>query len=270
MTTNDAFVFKTITELMSTLDPMDYFTVNKSGIKMTCQNDSKKIAMSFKILSEMTSMFKCLHKTDMILINDSLNKFLGKVTKTDTLTLSDKSNDLVIHSENYRRQMTVTTATRKLNGQWTEHIFPDEYENCPGVLVNSRDFFIACKDIGAGNVNNIKLIGDFCLELSMYFECVVHSVSKLGHSDNNTTVTFNSDFHLNDFMKLQRIQTVSPRLRIYLRDGISMVLQKFMKTSLGTPASLRPFLMLAVSLGLGASLLKNLVEKFKIPSEPFQ
>ena len=59
-------------------------------------------------------------------------------------------------------------------------------------------------------------------------------------------------------------------LTLGLASGISMALQKFMKTSLGTPASLRPFLMLAVSLGLGASLLKVLKEKFKIPSEPFQ
>ena len=54
-----------------------------------------------------------------------------------------------------------------------------------------------------------------------------------------------------------------------LGSGLSMVLQKFMKISLGTPMSIRSFLMLSVSLGLGASLLKVLEDKWKIPSEPF-
>ena len=48
-----------------------------------------------------------------------------------------------------------------------------------------------------------------------------------------------------------------------------MVLQKLIKISLGTPMSLRPFLMLSLSLGLGASLLKVIEDKWKIPSEPF-
>ena len=55
-----------------------------------------------------------------------------------------------------------------------------------------------------------------------------------------------------------------------LASGILMVLQKFTKVSLGTPASLKPLLTLAFALGLGASLLKVLEDKFKIPSEPFQ
>ena len=59
-------------------------------------------------------------------------------------------------------------------------------------------------------------------------------------------------------------------LTLGLASALSMVTQKFMKTSFGTPMSLRPFLMLAISLGLGASLLKVIEEKFKIPSEPFQ
>ena len=54
-----------------------------------------------------------------------------------------------------------------------------------------------------------------------------------------------------------------------LASGLPMVLQKFMKISLGTPMSIRPFLMLSVSLGLGASLLKVIEDKRKIPSEPF-
>ena len=58
-------------------------------------------------------------------------------------------------------------------------------------------------------------------------------------------------------------------LALGLASGLSMVLQKFMKISPGTPMSIRPFLMLSVSLGLGASLLKVIEDKWKIPSEPF-
>ena len=51
--------------------------------------------------------------------------------------------------------------------------------------------------------------------------------------------------------------------------ALSMVLQKFFKISLGTPMSFCPLLMLAVSLSIGASLLKFLEDKWKIPTEPF-
>ena len=58
-------------------------------------------------------------------------------------------------------------------------------------------------------------------------------------------------------------------LALGLASGLFMVLQRFTKISLGTPMSVRPFLMLSVSLGLGASLLKVIEDKWKIPSEPF-
>ena len=59
-------------------------------------------------------------------------------------------------------------------------------------------------------------------------------------------------------------------LTLGLAAAVSMVLQKFMKVSLGTPMSLKPILTLAVALGVSASLLKVLEDKLKIPSEPFK
>ena len=59
-------------------------------------------------------------------------------------------------------------------------------------------------------------------------------------------------------------------LTLGLAAAVSMVLQKFMKVSLGTPMSLKPILTLAVALGLSASLLKVIEDRFKIPSEPFK
>lgn len=59
-------------------------------------------------------------------------------------------------------------------------------------------------------------------------------------------------------------------LTLGLASGLSMVLAKLMKTSLGTPTSLKSFLLLAVSLGLGSSLLKVVAEKFKVPTELFE
>ena len=59
-------------------------------------------------------------------------------------------------------------------------------------------------------------------------------------------------------------------LALGVASGISMVSQKFTKMSLGTPMNLKPFVMLAVSLGVGQSVLKILEEKYKIPTEPFK
>ena len=58
-------------------------------------------------------------------------------------------------------------------------------------------------------------------------------------------------------------------LTLGLASAVSMALQKFVKMSLGTPMTLRPFLMLSVSLGIRASLLKVIKDKWKILSEPF-
>ena len=59
-------------------------------------------------------------------------------------------------------------------------------------------------------------------------------------------------------------------LALGVASGINMVLQKFTKISLGTPMNLRPFVMLAVSLGIGQCVLKILEKKYKIPTEPFK
>ena len=52
-------------------------------------------------------------------------------------------------------------------------------------------------------------------------------------------------------------------LALGIASGISMILQKFTKMSLGTPMSLKPFVMLAVSLGIRQCVLKILEEKNK-------
>ena len=58
-------------------------------------------------------------------------------------------------------------------------------------------------------------------------------------------------------------------LTLGVASGLNVVLQKFTKMSLETPMSLRLFIMLAVSLGVGQCLLNILEEKYKIPTEPF-
>ena len=59
-------------------------------------------------------------------------------------------------------------------------------------------------------------------------------------------------------------------LTVGVASGINMILQKFTKMSLGTPMSLKPLVMLAVSLGIGQCILKISEEKYKIPTEPFK
>ena len=86
MITDEPHVFKTMIGLMSELDPMCYFTVNRFGMKASCQDERRRIAMNFKILPSTVSMFECYQKTNMIFITDNLRKFLKKVAKTDILT----------------------------------------------------------------------------------------------------------------------------------------------------------------------------------------
>ena len=51
---------------------------------------------------------------------------------------------------------------------------------------------------------------------------------------------------------------------------LNAALTRFTKMSMGTPMSLKPFVMLAISLGVGQAVLKILEEKYKIPTEPFK
>ena len=59
-------------------------------------------------------------------------------------------------------------------------------------------------------------------------------------------------------------------LTLGVASGINLVLQIFTKMSMGTPMSPKPFIMMAVSLGVGQVVLKILEEKYKIPTEPFK
>ena len=59
-------------------------------------------------------------------------------------------------------------------------------------------------------------------------------------------------------------------LALGVASALNMAMSKFLKISMGTPMSLKPFVMLAISLGLGHAILKVLEDKYKIPTEPFK
>ena len=59
-------------------------------------------------------------------------------------------------------------------------------------------------------------------------------------------------------------------LALGVASALNLVLTKFTKMSMGTPMSLKPFVMLSVALGIGQCVLKILEEKYKIPTEPFK
>ena len=59
-------------------------------------------------------------------------------------------------------------------------------------------------------------------------------------------------------------------LALGVASALNMALTKFAKISMGTPMSLKPFVMLSIALGLGHAVLKVLEDKYKIPTEPFK
>ena len=68
------------------------------------------------------------------------------------------------------------------------------------------------------------------------------------------------DFDFNNFLKQLYEQT----LTLGMATAFSVATQKLLKMSLGAPVSLRPFLMLALALGVGASILKILQDKYNL------
>ena len=59
-------------------------------------------------------------------------------------------------------------------------------------------------------------------------------------------------------------------LALGVASALNMALVKFARISMGTPMSLKPFVMLSIALGLGHAVLKVLEEIYKIPTEPFK
>ena len=218
--TNDAFHFRTIIEVMLLLNPMGYSSVLKNGISMWCANDPGSVAMSFKLQNDMLSMFKLHSKANIVLPIDLLSKCLRKVTRSDTLKLSDTDSALMVHSKSNRTSMTVSTVVNKLIQQYVVLDLPNTVDyNTPGVLVDSKNFFNACKEIVDGNIVSIKLVGDFAIEFMVGVKYVVHSVAKVG-VDTSKTVNYSADFNIDDLMRFYKIQAVSPRLRIYLKSAM--------------------------------------------------
>lgn len=74
------------------------------------------------------------------------------------------------------------------------------------------------------------------------------------------------DIDFNNFLN----ELYEQSLTLGMATALSVATQKFLKMSLGAPVSARPFLMLALALGVEATLLKILQDKYNFPSNPFE
>ena len=240
--TNDSSVLKTVVSIMSEISPFGYFAVTKDGVKMTCKElDYDEIKMKFETKSEKLLMFE--HHQDLLQAfhpSDVMN-YLKKVSRSDTLKISDNDKNFELYSVSQKKDMSVKTTFRKSNGEYVDYSFPEESYSTPGVLVNTRDFFTACENT-ISNISNddsvtkMKLIGKFGLEVGFETEFVSRCVTRLGDIESegikhifNTKPEYT--FKTQGIMMLKKIQTISPKIRLYFESGFPMLMVA--ETSLG-------------------------------------
>ena len=224
---------------MNELSPFAYFSVTKGGMTMTCEEmDHGSVIMKFEIKPEKLSMFECYHDTYEAFHPSTFLTNLKKVSKGDTLKISESDNDIELYSVNRKKDMSVESTFSRLNTNHVNHHFPEKISNSPGVLVDTKDFFTACEnpniDSASHSVTEFRLIGKFGLEVSFETEFVSRCVTRLGDID---TKVIRNIFNLKHYsfktqkiMMLKKVQTISPKMRLYFNSS-SMIMKA--ETSLG-------------------------------------
>lgn len=102
--TCDPSVLKTVVAMMYDLGPWGYFSATKDGVKLTCEDsDYGIIGMKFEIKPEKISMFVCTKDTKVVFLTNNILNYLKKVSRTDTLKLSDKQRELELYSVSQKK-----------------------------------------------------------------------------------------------------------------------------------------------------------------------
>ena len=240
--TNDSSVLKTIFSIMSELSPFAYLAITDDGVKMTCKElDYESISMKFEIMPEKLLMFEhhqdlfqAFHPSDMVC-------YLRKVSKGDTLKISDDEKNIEIYSVSQKKDMSVKTTFRKSRAEYIDYSFPEKLFDTPGVLVNTKDFFTACENTN-NNISNVdsitkmKLIGKFGLEIGFDTEFVSRCVTRLGDIESTyISHIFNKmseyTFKTQKIIMLKKVQNISAKIRLYFRSEHLMLMVA--ETSLG-------------------------------------
>ena len=220
---------------MSELSSFGYFAVTKDGMKITCKElDHDNIKMKFEIIPEKLLMFN--HHQDLFQAfhpSDMMN-YLKKVSRNDTLKISDDDKNIELYSVSQKWDMSVKTTFRKSNAQYVDYSFPEKLYDTPGVLVNTKDFFTACENkndkiSNDRSVTRMKLIGKFGLEIGFDTEFVSQCVTRLGDIESTYIKHILNKmpeytFKTQKIMMLKKVQTISQKIRLYFKSGFSMLI----------------------------------------------
>ena len=190
--------------------------------------------MKFEITPEKLLMFE--HHQDLLQAfhpSDMIN-YLKKVSRSDTLKISDDDRNIELYSVSQKKDMSVKTTFRKSNAEYVHYSFPEKIYDSPGVLVNTKDFFTACENTN-NNISNddcitkMKLIGKFGLEIGFYTEFVSRCVTRLGDIESVSIKSIfdtrpEYTFKTKKIMMLKKIQTILPKIRLYFKSGFPMLM----------------------------------------------
>ena len=236
--TDDSSVLKTVFQIMNELSPWAYFSVTKDGISMSCEEmDYGDIIMKFDIKPEKLSMFECHSNTFEAFHPSTFLSNLRKVSKGDTLKISGTDNDIILLNVNRKRDMSTKSTFRRLNVDYVDYHTPET--NTSGILVNTKDFFTVCENSNINpsshSVTEFRLIGRFGLEVSFETEFISRCVTRLGDIDSEIVKSiFNTEhfsFKTQKIMLLKKVQSISPKMRVYL-DFSRMIMSA--ETALGS------------------------------------
>ena len=237
--TNESAVLKTVLSMMSDLSPFGYFAVTKDGLKFTSKEfEYDCVKMRFEVSPEKVSVLECHRDTFQAFHPSDIVNYLKKVSRSDTLYISDDDYNIIMYSVSQKKDMSVRTTFRKSNAEYIEYSFLDDVYDSQGILVDTKDFFTACENTNTNisNKTKIKLIGEFGLEVSFDTEFVSRCVTRLGDVNSVSIESiFNRrpvyTFQTQKIMMLKKIQTLSPKIRLYFKSGFPMMIVS--ETTLG-------------------------------------
>jgi len=215
--TTDAYIFKTLTELLHNIIKTACFEITPKGISMRMMDSNRRTLVDLKLGAENFNLYYFAESIEGQVLNIGLNmnyfyKMLKSIKKRDQLILfieEKQSLDLGIQIVPKDFSRLTISFVKIQNIQNLEIALPDKYEH--SILVSSNEFSKMCKDM-------FNMSNTICIAAKKYtigFLCNVGSVySRQVILGDTEAQRMNSEASENDFTEDYDTEQLSRILKI--------------------------------------------------------
>jgi proliferating cell nuclear antigen PCNA len=215
--TTDAYIFKTLTELLHNIIKTACFEITPKGISMRMMDSNRRTLVDLQLGAENFNLYYFAESIEGQVLNIGLNmnyfyKMLKSIKKRDQLILfieEKQSLDLGIQIVPKDFSRLTISYVKIQNIQNLEIALPDKYEH--SILVSSNEFSKMCKDM-------FNMSNTICIAAKKYtigFLCNVGSVySRQVILGDTEAQRMNSEVSENDFSEDYDTEQLSRILKV--------------------------------------------------------